>query len=445
MRGRKVHFLRRLLCEPLESRRLLAGNFGPTSDFASPEDAGAWDSATVPTSRLEPAVPPVLTVDAIVSDATREALQLEGGPHGLVQLGDGEMLRLASGPAPSELLIRTPFNVNAADTTNTDQLQAGGALGLNLTGSGYTVGVWDAGLIRNTHQEFGSRVTLADSGSFHYHSTHVGGTIGASGVVAGAEGMATQVALRSREWTNDLAEMNSDAGLIDVSNHSYGYVTGWAIYPASDYGFSTPSGAVDVWFEDRYLYAAEDTDFGKYSSEARDLDVVLAGQSRLAQRLGGEQRPRRCVHERFREWNLRGVVLGRSRRHRLVGGGLVFGVEFVVSRAGRRRQCRHRLRQHRRRANCQECPGGRGRQRRAQRSLYLGPDRHHRLFQLRADGRWPDQAGRRRQRCRSVLDRLRFGCRLHDLVGHVDGVAQRGRHGGAVDRALRGRIPYLAA
>jgi subtilisin family serine protease len=207
--------------------------------------------------------------------ATRAALQLEGVRHGLVQLGDGEMLRLASGPAPDELRIRTPLNVNAADTANTDQLQPGGSLGLNLTGSGYTVGVWDAGLIRNTHQEFGSRVTLADSGSFHYHSTHVGGTIGASGVVASAQGMATQVALRSREWTNDVAELSSDAALIDVSNHSYGYVTGWAIYLASDYGFSTPSGTVDVWFEDRYLYASEDTDFGKYVSEARDLDVVL--------------------------------------------------------------------------------------------------------------------------------------------------------------------------
>ena len=28
-------------------------------------------------------------------------------------------------------------------------------MGLNLTVNGYTVGVWDGGLIRQTHQEFG--------------------------------------------------------------------------------------------------------------------------------------------------------------------------------------------------------------------------------------------------------------------------------------------------
>ncbi|MCU0979313.1 MAG: S8 family serine peptidase, partial [Pirellulaceae bacterium] len=271
--GRANWRRRRLVLEPLEDRRLLSGASIAGGQW---QDLDSRDAAAIVQARLPDALgPPAPTVDPIVSDATREALQIEGGPLGLVQLRDREMLHLASGPAPSELRIRTPFNVNAADTTNTDQLQMGGSLNLDLTGSGYTVGVWDAGLIRNTHQEFGDRVTLADSGSFHYHSTHVGGTIGASGTVASAQGMATQVALRSRDWTNDLAEISSDAALIDVSNHSYGYVTGWAVYPASSYGFSTPSGSVDVWFEDRYLYASEDTDFGKYSGEARELDVVL--------------------------------------------------------------------------------------------------------------------------------------------------------------------------
>ena len=327
------------------------------------------------------------------------------------------MFRLASGPAPSELLIRTPFNVNAADTTNTDQLQAGGSLGLNLTGSGYTVGVWDAGLIRNTHQEFGSRVTLADSGSFHYHSTHVGGTIGASGVVASAQGMATQVALRSREWTNDLAEMNSDAGLIDVSNHSYGYVTGWAIYPASSYGFSTPSGSVDVWFEDRYLYASEDTDFRQVQQRQLAISTSCSHDNPdlLSVWSAGNDRDDAYSNASGNGtyvawfsgdpggigWSGAGWYLVSTSSFPAPGGDGNAGTGYDSIGGA---------------ASCQEFPGGRGRQRRPQRSLYLGPDRHHGLLQLWADGRRPDQAGRCRQRGGSVLDRLRFGYRLHDHV-----------------------------
>ncbi len=54
-------------------------------------------------------------------------------------------------------------NVDAADTTNTDQLWPGGHLGLGLTGNGYRVGVWDGGPIRDTHAEFGLLVTTFEA------------------------------------------------------------------------------------------------------------------------------------------------------------------------------------------------------------------------------------------------------------------------------------------
>ncbi len=245
---------RELRIEPLEDRRLLA---------LAPDALGD------------------LAVSSLVSNATADALQLVNAPQGLIELSGGQMALLATGPAPAELRIRAPGNVDAADTTNTDQLQAGDPSGLNLTGEGYTVGVWDGGLIRSTHQEFGSRVTVVDSGDVEDHATHVAGTIGAAGVNAVAKGMATQVSLRSRDWTNDFAEMDADAALIAVSNHSYGYVAGWAIYPASSFGFSTPSGLVDVWWEDRFLYADEAVDFGRYDANARDLDQVLVSHPDL--------------------------------------------------------------------------------------------------------------------------------------------------------------------
>jgi hypothetical protein len=219
-------------------------------------------------------------VDPLVSDALRNSLTLTGN-HGDIDLRDGEVFLLATGPSPSELQIRAPHNVNAADTANTDQIHPGGGLGLNLTGAGYTVGVWDGGLVRNTHQEFGARVTQVDTGSLNFHATHVAGTIGAAGVSANAKGMATQVSLRSREWTDDFIEMNADAALIDVSNHSYGFVTGWSVFQASSFGFTTPTGLVDVWFEDRFLFSTEDTDFGKYTDPTSDLDQVLFDHSNL--------------------------------------------------------------------------------------------------------------------------------------------------------------------
>lgn len=257
---------RGLRFELLEDRRLLA---------LAPAVVDEVHDAVGPAALAGAGPASALAVVPLVSNATAAALQLVDAQHGLIELDAGEIALLATGPAPGTLRIHTLDNQNAADTTNTDQLRAGGAAGLNLTGQGYTVGVWDGGLIRATHQEFGGRVTVVDSGRVGDHATHVAGTIGAAGVADAAQGMATQVSLRSRDWTNDFAELDADADLIAVSNHSYGFVAGWEVYPAATFGFATPTGFVDVWFEDRYLYSAEAAAFGKYDSYARELDQVL--------------------------------------------------------------------------------------------------------------------------------------------------------------------------
>ena len=53
------------------------------------------------------------------------------------------------------------YNFNAAQTTGTNQLWTGGTTGLNLMGNGYLIGIWDAGGVRTTHQEFGSQIGRA--------------------------------------------------------------------------------------------------------------------------------------------------------------------------------------------------------------------------------------------------------------------------------------------
>ena len=112
-------------------------------------------------------------------------------------------------------------NANAAQTISTDEVYSGGSAGLSLDGTGIIVREWDGGGVLTTHQEFGGRVTQVDSPSgTHYHSTHVAGTIMASGVVANAKGMAFAATLRAFDWNSDTSEMASEAALgALISNH----------------------------------------------------------------------------------------------------------------------------------------------------------------------------------------------------------------------------------
>ncbi|MFH1742995.1 MAG: hypothetical protein ABIH23_28655, partial [bacterium] len=72
------------------------------------------------------------------------------------------------------------MNTNAADTSNVDEIQPGGLAGYDLDGTGVTVGMWDSGFVRFTHEQVIGRATQEDwnsSGQFNAHSTHVAGII----------------------------------------------------------------------------------------------------------------------------------------------------------------------------------------------------------------------------------------------------------------------------
>jgi serralysin len=188
-----------------------------------------------------------------------------------VQVAPGLTL-IATGLDPSQLKINVPFNANAAITTRANIL--GGITFGSLTGAGITVGVWDEGPVLSTHQELTGRVAVVDSGATSNHSTHVAGTIGATGIQGAAKGMANLVSIRSRDWTNDFTELNADANLIQLSNHSYGFQTGWS-------GFVSVGGIpTDFWTDDRSLFT-EDPDFGRYSNQTQALDSVLYNNKAL--------------------------------------------------------------------------------------------------------------------------------------------------------------------
>jgi hypothetical protein len=103
-------------------------------------------------------------------------------------------------------------NDDAAMSTATDAVRDTGPY--NVSGSGVTVGIWDGGLVYSAHREFAGRIVFEESDdgeTDHYHATHVGGTIGASGITARATGMAPNVDIRSYAWDDDISEMTQQA------------------------------------------------------------------------------------------------------------------------------------------------------------------------------------------------------------------------------------------
>ena len=173
-----------------------------------------------------------------------------------------ELMRFENGKP----VVYITNNTNAALTTRANRVYPGGAAGLSLSGSGVTLGIWDGGGVRTTHQEFGGRVVILDSSSAASHATHVGGTMIAAGVDAAAKGMSYQALLRSYNWNSDTSEMSTEANNgLRISNHSYGTVTGW-----------TQNGSTWYWYGDRSH--TEDANFGFYTSSARTWDLLAVNR-----------------------------------------------------------------------------------------------------------------------------------------------------------------------
>lgn len=175
-------------------------------------------------------------------------------------------------------------NAGAATTVGTVELRTGGSLGVNLTGEGMKVGVWDGGYARPTHVEFGGRILTGDAGEYgvNFHATHVMGTILAAGVSASAKGMAPEAIGLSYGWDNDLTEMTAvattETSNLIMSNHSYGPASGWRD---------------GTWYGDPSISNDEDWKFGFYNARASQWDqlafnapyytmVTSAGNSRGA-------------------------------------------------------------------------------------------------------------------------------------------------------------------
>ncbi len=151
-------------------------------------------------------------------------------------------------------------NLNAAKTVSTNIVWDSP---FNLTGSGITAGIWDAGAVLASHNEFNNRVSqMDDPDSTDDHSTHVAGTMIASGEYnTNAHGMAKEATLNAYDWNGDIGELQLDLN-IKVSNHSYCQSAGW-----EDGGM--------IWWGDTTISSEEDYKFGFYNDKSNSIDNLI--------------------------------------------------------------------------------------------------------------------------------------------------------------------------
>lgn len=164
----------------------------------------------------------------------------------------------------------TESNIVAAATIGTSKLWPGGGAGLTLSGSSAGVkgkmGVWDGGSARATHVELNGRINNKQNVAISDHTTHVAGTLIASGVNPQAKGMAFGLQeLVVYDFNNNLSEMLFESGNnMLVSNHSYGTISGWYQNPSEN----------NRWEFRGQWGANEDYKFGFYTTEAEVWDSI---------------------------------------------------------------------------------------------------------------------------------------------------------------------------
>lgn len=206
--------------------------------------------------------------DYEIKRAIAESIAIKQGMPIRMEYSDGTIIELQKFENGIPIYYITESNLNAARTISTDKVWPGGSGGYSLTGFTDTLGIWDGGKVRGTHQELTGRVIYGDGAStLSDHSTHVAGTMIASGVVSNAKGMSYQGYLRGYDWNNAESEMSAAAANgLRVSNHSYGTITGWRWNYFNDNRWA--------WFGDPTVSAVEDYTFGFYTSDAAQWDNI---------------------------------------------------------------------------------------------------------------------------------------------------------------------------
>lgn len=217
-----------------------------------------WDTLAAPGKREKLAEHLRRDYHRRKDEAWTQALKEGWQPQGETNGRPYELLAIKDG----RLYVRTTFNRDAAISTATDAVRE--MPPYDLAGTGILVGLWDAGAVRASHQEFQNRVIVRDNAPLSSHATHVAGTLAAAGIMPNAKGMAPKAQIESYDWDFDTSELamramasGSETNTIPISSHSYGYQCGW-------------DG--NTWYGTWGYQEAEG--FGLYDETARTLDAL---------------------------------------------------------------------------------------------------------------------------------------------------------------------------
>jgi Subtilase family len=259
----------------------------------------------------------------------RESMQKRAAQLGLplaIPSANGGGATLTDIAPDGEPAYVAPCNIAAADTIGVDELWPAGSVtaitpwptgstGLNLDGSGITIGMWEASEInpitlapsasvQDTHDQFGGRVQQLDDSptGISTHATSVAGSLAASGADAGvntplgvfnignhSRGSAYAANVDAYDLADIAGEFDVEASVgLNFSNHSYGRLCGWQNTGTT----SVPSW---VWYG-LQTSITEDWKFGAYSGvnsglAPRELDgrSVAAPYTLMTYAAGNDQ------------------------------------------------------------------------------------------------------------------------------------------------------------
>lgn len=197
-------------------------------------------------------------------------LAQEKGIKRVDEIGDKKIYLQYINDIGEAMYLGSESNSRSARITRTDQLYRFGSLGLALNGKSDTLAgklaIWDGGGVMTSHQEFSNRIKLQESTlTPELHSTHVAGTMIASGVITTARGMAFGADLKVWDYNNDNSEISTASTDLLISNHSYGYQAGW-VYDSTKRKWQ--------WWGNDTINSLEDYKFGFYDNNAQSLDRI---------------------------------------------------------------------------------------------------------------------------------------------------------------------------
>ena len=178
---------------------------------------------------------------------------------------DGTLVKPSAISEEGIPLYYESFSLTVADVTRSASILPDAQLSTPLNGRGTEVGIWDAGAVRDNHQEFTGRLFQWDQAAeVNAHTTEVSSVLLAQGIKSEAKGMLPEGQGRVFDWHSDRLEVAEAAETgLRISNHSYGI----------------KSENVPDWYFGCYITASRDWDALMYAAP-HYLLVNAAGNSR---------------------------------------------------------------------------------------------------------------------------------------------------------------------